>query len=84
MKLIDHNDLRMELRIKLSTMGKPARRHVAMDAHYEKEIVERMMQVINNCLIVAPSMVGFNTAMRHGVFGVDEPHPFPDLVNKAG
>lgn len=80
MRLIDHDDLRMELRIKLATMGKPARRHVGMDAHFEKEIVDRMMSVIDRCVIVAPSMVGFGSGLRHGTFGVDEPHPFPELV----
>ncbi len=62
-------------------MPKPAKRHLGLDAVKEKEIVDAVMAELERCIVVAPSMIGLNTSVRHGTFGVDEPHPFPELVD---
>jgi len=80
MRLVPLDDIRMAVEIKLTVLPKPAKRHLGMDATYEREVVEAVMSALRGCVVVAPSMVGSNAGGRHGVFGVDEPHPFPDLL----
>lgn len=73
----------MAVSLKLAVLPKPTKRHLGMDRHYEREILDAVMSVLNRCVVVAPSMIGTNTAMRHGTFGVDEPHPFPQWAEET-
>ncbi|WP_203310515.1 hypothetical protein [Sphingomonas beigongshangi] len=55
--------------------------------HVREEIVDDLVRRImgspeSETVILRPSMCGSPLSPRHGVWGVDEPHPCPDLVRR--
>ena len=71
MELIRHDDLRIHIGVKLTVHAKAGR----------ERLLDEIMSTLSEAVIVKPGMVGFHCSARRGAFGVDEPHPFPDLLD---
>lgn len=80
MILYDHDEIRHRITIQLQLMRPSQKRRIGIDNRSSvDEAVELIMsRVLAGTVIVTPSMV----PGQHypGKFGVDEPHPFPDLI----
>jgi hypothetical protein len=84
MHLIRHHALRTALSVNLICLKPTVKRTLGLTAQCQEELIDAMMRAISGCVIVSPDMVGQNTGSRPGRFGVDEPHPFPHLVDEHG
>ncbi len=84
MHLIRHDDLRITLSVQLTCLKLTVKRTLGLTEQCREELIDAMMAAIAECVIVAPDMAGENTSARRGRFGVDEPHPFPHLVDEHG
>jgi len=82
MHILPHHRIRLEMGVKLTTASKVAKRHFGLDARYADEILDHVMSVIRNCIVLRPDTVGMNTETKLGEFGVSEPHPHPELIDK--
>ena len=56
------------------------KRESGLAGAYREEVLDAIMRAFSKCVVLRPDLVGFGTGQHLGEFGVDEPHPFPDLV----
>lgn len=82
MHLVRHDDLRIRLAVSLTTLKPTVKKHAGLTSQSQEAVLEEIMRILRPYVIVAPDMVP--NAHRQGVFGKDEPHPFPDLVDEQG
>lgn len=82
MILYEHDEIRHRMKIQLMLMKPFDRRRIGIDDNgsIDKAVDLIMSRVLAGTVIVTPSMV----PGQHypGTFGVDEPHPFPDLIKQ--
>lgn len=77
MELIRHADLRSRISVNLSVLDKHVLKAANLQQWGTRDIViDAIMRALSGCVIVRPDPVGYG----HGMFGVSEPHPFPDMV----
>ena len=78
----EHDEIRRRMTIQLQLMKPADKRRIGIDDRgaVEKAVDLIMSRVLAGTVIVTPSMV----PGQHypGKFGVDEPHPFPDLIKQ--
>lgn len=78
MELIRPDDLRIAIGVKLTVASPAAKTAVgAATSHAREKLLDQIMSTLSGCVIVRPSPVGY----QHGIFGLTEPHPFPDLAD---
>jgi len=70
MHMLRHSDLRHNIAVKLTIHRKRS----------DDELLDAIMSTLARCVILRPDFVGFNASQKHGLFGVAEPHPFPELA----
>lgn len=79
MELIQHADIRRAISVKIAVAPKYAQRGFGLlERQCRRELLDAIMSVLQGAVIVQPGMVGL--CERRGKFGVDEPHPFPELA----
>lgn len=77
MELIRHADLRRRVSVTLTVMNKHVLKAANLTSHSAQDaLVDAFMKALTGCVIVRPDPVGYG----HGMFGLSEPHPFPDMV----
>ena len=82
MILYEHDEIRHRMKIQLKLMTPTDKRRIGIDdsRSIDKAVDLIMSRVLAGTVIVTPSLV----PGQHypGKFGVDQPHPFPDLIKQ--
>jgi hypothetical protein len=82
MRRISHEKLRRDIDIKLSVMPGYVKRDTGIIGTARDKALDAIMSAMSGYIVLAPAIVGTNTSMRQGKFGVDEPDPHPELTEE--
>ncbi|RHW17159.1 hypothetical protein D1610_11460 [Sphingomonas gilva] len=81
MHIVDHDELRMRIGIQLKMLAGHQQRELGLKGERTANdaAAQIVARVFSGTVTVRPDLV--EGEHRPGVFGLDEPHPFPDLVD---
>lgn len=90
MRRITREELRTNIWVALSVLKPYQARALSLNVdrirnEVTDDLVQRIMGAVDSeTVMLRPDMVGSAHSPSHGKWGVDEPHPHPDLVSRSG
>lgn len=84
MREVSHEDLRLRIAIQLTTAPKHVRRYINETIGVDGATDRIMTNILNGCVVFAPTLLTRGDGQAPGTFGIDEPHPRDLLAEHLG